>query len=250
MIYIKCILLCAGYATRLFPLTENFPKALLDIEEGKPLLNYIVDEINKIEEIDQIYIISNDRYYNHFKVWSDSLNNIKNIKVINDHTTSNDDRLGAIGDIAYVLNYEHIDDDLLIIAGDNLFDYSLSGVIDYYKEKDGAVVCTKKINNYELLKHLAVASIDNNNRITELVEKPNEPKTDIAVYATYVYPKSVIGLIKEYLETGNNPDAPGHLVQYLYKIMPVYAYCFDGNCYDVGTYESLEEVRKIYRGEK
>ena len=130
----KCILLCAGYATRLFPITKNFPKALLEIEDGKPLLNYIMDQIDNISDIDEIYLITNDRYYNHFINWKDTLNTNKKLTVLNDYTTNNDDKLGAVGDLKYTKDKMNINDDVIIIAGDNLFDYNLQDFIDYYKK--------------------------------------------------------------------------------------------------------------------
>lgn len=242
----KCILLCAGYATRLFPLTKNFPKALLEIEEGKPMLNYIMEKVEEIKEVDEIYLISNDCYCKHFEEWAKNNKFSKSIEVINDHTTSNDDRLGAIGDISYVINNKDINDDIIIIAGDNLFDYSLKDVIAYYHTKHAPIVCSKELDDIETLRRFAVAKLDENDKIVNLVEKPLHPESNVAVYATYVYPKKVLEEIRTYLEEGNNPDAPGYLVEYLYKMMPVYAYRFKGNCYDVGTHESLAEVRKIY----
>lgn len=241
----KCILLCAGYATRLFPLTENFPKALLDIEEGKPLLDYTMDQINEIDQIDEIFLITNNRYYNHFLEWSKKYKK-KPIKVFNDNTSSNDDRLGAIGDIQYTINNAKIDDDLIIIAGDNLFDYPLKDVIDYYNTKKSAIVCGKELDNIEQLKKFAVAILDNSDKITNLEEKPANPKSNIAIYATYIYPKNIVQLIRTYLEEGNNPDAPGYFVEYLYKHKDVFVYRFSGNCYDVGTFEQLEVVRNKY----
>ena len=127
----KCILLCAGYATRLFPITKNFPKALLEIEDGKPLLNYIMDQIDNISDIDEIYLITNDRYYNHFINWKNTLNTNKKLTVLNDYTTNNDDKLGAVGDLKYTKDKMNINDDVIIIAGDNLFDYNLQDFNDY-----------------------------------------------------------------------------------------------------------------------
>ncbi len=243
----KCILLCAGYATRLFPLTKNFPKALLEIEEGKPLLNYIVEEVNTIPEVDGIALITNERYAPHFTKWAEELHNEKNITVYNDHTTSNEDRLGAIGDIHYVINKAGIDDDVLIIAGDNLFTYPLKKVIEYYHTKNAPVVCATEIDDVNILRGFAVAELNEKDQIMNLIEKPHTPPTNIAVYATYVYPKEILDQIRLYLEEGNNPDAPGYFVEYLYKKMPVYAYRFEGECYDVGTHEALDQVRKIYQ---
>jgi len=242
----KCILICAGYATRLFPLTENFPKALLEIKEGKPLLDYILDEINTIDVVDNIYLVTNDRYYNHFNEWAKLKNNVKPIKVLNDGTKTNDDRLGAIGDIKFVLDNEQINDDVIIIAGDSLFDYKLMDVINYYKMKNAPVVCAKKENDYELLKRVAVAKVDDTNKILDFVEKPDKPNSDIAVYATYIYPKNILSDFDKYLEAGYNPDAPGHFIEYLYKKTPTYVYQFKGIFYDVGTHEALAQVREIY----
>lgn len=242
----KCILLCAGYATRLYPLTKNFPKALLEVKTGKSILDYIMDEVNTIDEIDEVYVITNHVFYNHFKMWVDGKKCGKNIIVIDDNTTSNEDRLGAIGDIQYTIQDQNINDDLMIIAGDNLFDYSLQDVVSYFYEKNAPVVCGKELFDKQLLKRLAVASIDDSGKIVNLVEKPENPEGNVAVYATYLYPKDVLKEIKQYLNDGNKPDAPGYFVEYLYQKMPVYVYCFNGNCYDVGTLEALQEVKTLY----
>ncbi|MDD3392920.1 MAG: nucleotidyltransferase family protein [Bacilli bacterium] len=242
----KCILLCGGYATRLFPLTENFPKALLEIEKGKPLLDYILEEVNTIDEIDEIYVVSNNRYYSHFEKWANSKDNVKPIIAINDHTNNNEDRLGAIGDINFTIDNRKIDDDLLIIAGDNLFDYQLKDVINYYNQVKTPIVTCKQIENKELLKSFGVVKLDNQNRIVDFWEKPSNPESDIAAYATYLYPEKTLFYIKKYLEEGNKPDNSGSLLEYLHKKTPVHAYVFEGNCYDVGTIDSLNEVRKLY----
>jgi len=241
----KCILLCAGYATRLFPLTENFPKALLQIG-NKPLLDYILEEVNTIDEVDEVFVITNDRYYKHFEKWASEKDNIKPIKVINDNTTSNDDRLGAIGDIMYVIDKENINDDLLIIAGDNLFTYKLKDVINFYKEKNETVLCAKELDDINLLKRFAVATIDSKNKVLSLVEKPENPESNLGVYATYVYPKKVLKYLNEYKQLGYNMDSPGHFPQFLYTKENVYIYKFNGECYDVGTHETLKEVNDIY----
>lgn len=243
----KCILLCAGYATRLFPLTENFPKALLEIEEGKPLLDYILDEVNKVEEVDEISVITNNRYYDHFNDWAIKKNNGKPIKVLNDMTNNNDDRLGAIGDIDFTINKLKIDDDLLIIAGDSLFEFELKDFVNFYKEKQAPIVACEQIEDKEALKSFAVVSINENKKITKLVEKPQEPESDIAAYAVYLYPKEIIKDIKTYLANGFKPDAPGYLVEYLYKEKDVYSFVFKEKFYDVGNHESLELVRQKYR---
>lgn len=241
----KCILLCAGYATRLFPLTENFPKALLEIGK-RPLLDYIVDEVNTINEVDDIYLITNAKYAPHFEKWAKKKNNIKKITVINDGTTSNTDRLGAIGDIKYTIDKMKIQDDLLIIAGDNLFTFKLKDMMDYYNKVKVPVVSVKEINDKNVLKGLAVVAADENNTMTDCVEKPEDPKSNLGAYAEYIYPKQIIEMIDQYINEGNNKDAPGNLVSWLYKRTTVKVFKFDGECYDVGTHESLKEVNEIY----
>ena len=243
----KCILLCAGYATRLFPITKNFPKALLEIEDGKPLLNYIMDQIDNISDIDEIYLITNDRYYNHFINWKDTLNTNKKLTVLNDYTTNNDDKLGAVGDLKYTKDKMNINDDVIIIAGDNLFDYNLQDFIDYYKKIKKPVVTSSIINDIEQLKGMGVALTYSNNRIIKLKEKSANPISNKAVFATYIYPKEVFNQVDNYLNEGNNPDAPGYFLEYVVRNNPTYIYNFNGNCYDVGTHNSLKEVREIYK---
>lgn len=243
----KCILLCAGYATRLFPLTENFPKALLEIEEGKPLLDYIIDEVNTIDEIDSIYLVTNDRYAKHFDTWASAKNNEKPITVLNDHTTNNDNRLGGVGDLNYTIEQANIDEDIIVIAGDNLFTYKLIDLMNYYKQVKAPVAVTKELNDINLLRRFAVAKCDENDRIIDLVEKPANPESNLGVYATYIYPKEILKAVKAYLKEGNNPDAPGYFLEYVVKNYPTYAFKFHGECYDVGTHESLDQVRKLYK---
>ena len=242
----KCILLCAGYATRLFPLTQNFPKALLEVG-GRAILDYTLDEVNSIGEIDHIYLVTNAKYTPHFEEWAKSKNNIKPITVFNDGTTNNDDRLGAIGDMHFTIEKAGIDDDILVLATDNLFTFKLKDFVEFYKTKNAPSVCVREEEDINLLKRVGVAKLDEDMRIVDFVEKPAEPQSKYAVYAEYIYPKNVLPMIKTYLEEGNSCDAPGNLVAYMYKRLPTYAYAFNGVCYDVGTHEALAQVNEIYK---
>ena len=242
----KCILVCAGYATRLFPLTQNFPKALLEVG-GRAILDYTLDEVNSINEIDHIYLVTNAKYTPHFEEWAKSKNNIKPITVFNDGTTNNDDRLGAIGDMQFTIEKAGIDDDILVLATDNLFTFKLKDFVEFYKTKNAPSVCVREEDDINLLKRVGVAKLDEDMRIVDFVEKPAEPQSKYAVYAEYIYPKNVLPMIKTYLEEGNSCDAPGNLVAYMYKRLPTYAYAFNGVCYDVGTHEALAQVNEIYK---
>ncbi len=241
----KCILLCAGYATRLFPLTQNFPKALLEVG-GRAILDYTLDKVNEIDEIDEIYLVTNAKYTPHFEKWAEEKNNVKKITVFNDGTTNNDDRLGAIGDIQFTIDKANINDDILVLATDNLFDFKLVDFYEFYKTKNAPSVCVREENDINLLKRVGVAKLDENMQIMDFEEKPAEPKSKYAVYAEYIYPKEVLPEIKRYLEEGNSCDAPGNLVAYMYKKMPTYAYAFKGECYDVGTHDALAQVNELY----
>lgn len=241
----KCILLCAGYATRLFPLTENFPKPLLEVG-GRAILDYILDEVNEIEDIDKIFVITNNKYAGHFEKWAESKNNIKPIEVINDMTLSNDDRLGAIGDIAYTIEKGNIDDDLLIVAGDNLFTFKLNEFVKFQKTKNAPCVCIREESDINLLKRVGVPTIDEQSKIIGFVEKPENPPSNYVAYAEYIYPRNVVPMFNDYLKEGNSNDAPGNFLSYIYKKMPTYAYKFDGECYDVGTHEALAQVNELY----
>jgi glucose-1-phosphate thymidylyltransferase len=241
----KCILLCAGYATRLFPLTENFPKALLKVG-GRALLDYILDEVNSLEEVDHIYLVTNAKYTPHFENWANEKNNVKPITVVNDGTTTNDNRLGAIGDIIYTIKSGNINDDILVIAGDNLFTFALKDFTDFYKSKKAPAVCVRKETDLNLLKRVGVAELDQDMKIIGFEEKPAEPKSDYAVYAEYIYPKEVLSAFEDYINEGNSNDAPGNFVAYIHKKMPTYAYAFQGECYDVGTHDALAYVNELY----
>ncbi len=244
----KAIILAAGYATRLYPITKDTPKPLLPIC-GKPIINYLVEEINEIDCIDSIYVISNGVFFNQFEEWKNNTTSRATIHILNDNTFDNDTRLGAIGDINLCINNYKIDDDVVIIAGDNLFDYKLSDFYNEFLKQNKDSVCVKKLDNIETLKGFAVASVNEDNIITNLIEKPKEPQSNIAVYATYIYKKDTLPLFKKYLDEGNNKDAPGYFVEYLYTIKNVYAYEFNGNCIDIGTIDSYNSVKDTFKKE-
>lgn len=235
------IILAAGYATRLYPLTINRPKALLPIN-NKPIIDYIIDEIETIEPVKEIIVISNHKFADCFFEWAKESKRKKKLTVLDDGTTTEETRRGAIGDILFAIKEKNIDDELLVVAGDNFFTYKLKDYYDYYVKKDRDCVCVKKFDNRELLKQFGVALLDKNGRVLDIEEKPKEPKSNTAVYATYMYKRDTVPMFSQYIEEGNKPDAPGYFVEWLYKRKEVYAYTFEGECYDIGTPESYKEV--------
>lgn len=237
----QCILLAAGYATRLYPLTENMPKALLKLGD-KTILEMVTDKIDEVDEVENIYIVTNEKFYNNFMEWNKSYSGNKNVKIINDKTTSNDNRLGAIGDLKYVIDTEKIDDEILVMASDNIFDFSLNDFTKMYREKNADMICAHTIENKEDLHSMGVVELDENGRVKSFEEKPKNPKSDLGVPPFYLYKKETLPLIGEYIKEGNNPDAPGHFIPWLISKNDVYAYVFDAVRIDIGTPESYYEA--------
>ena len=228
----KALILAAGYATRLRPLTESMPKQLLPIG-GRPMVDWILDQIRETE-VDEIHLVTNHRFAADFARWAP-----EHVTVHDDGTTSNDDRLGAIGDVRFV----GIDDDLLAIAGDNLFDYSLRDFVEFWRVKEGAsCVAVYDVRDRELAKQYGVVELDADGRITGFVEKPESPPTTLCATATYIFARTHVRLVETYLDAGNPPDQPGNFVAWLQAREPVYAYRFEGDWWDIGDHAQLLEA--------
>ena len=242
----KAIILAAGYATRLYPLTLNMPKALLPIG-GKPIIDHIVAQMDTVEDLDEIYVVSNDKFAGHFEEWAKTAKSRVPIIVLNDGTTDDSNKRGAIGDIFFVIEEMKIDDDLMVIAGDNFFTYSLKDYVRFFREKDRDCVCVKVWEDESQLSQFGIALLDWAGKVLDIEEKPAKPKSNTVVFAAYLYKKETVPMFAEYLAAGNKPDAPGNFPAWLYKKQDVYAYTFEGECYDVGTPESYHEVCEMYK---
>ncbi len=238
----KAIILAAGYATRLRPLTDSIAKQLLPIG-GRPMMDWVCD---KVEEVtDEIHVVTNTRFVDDFGRWASGRDAVS---VHDDGTTSNDDRLGAIGDIAFVLERTGTDDDLLVIAGDNLFDFSLVAFADFTREKGVAsAVAVYDCGDLELATHYGVVEVGEDDRVVSLEEKPSEPRSTLVATACYLYHHEHVPLVEHYLAEGNPPDQPGRLVAWLHEREPVYGYRLPGLWYDVGSPEELLEADNRWR---
>jgi glucose-1-phosphate thymidylyltransferase len=228
----KALILAAGYATRLRPLTDSIAKPLLPVG-GRPMVDWILDRVAETSA-EEVHLVTNARFAGDFERWADG----KDVRVHNDGTSSNEDRLGAIGDIAFV----GIDDDLLVIASDNLFDYSLADYEAYWRAKGGSCIAVYDVGDPELAKKYGIVDVDADDRVTNFVEKPASPPTTLCATATYLYRREHAALISTYLAEGNAPDQPGNFVAWLYGRAPVYAYRFPGEWYDIGDREQLLEA--------
>jgi glucose-1-phosphate thymidylyltransferase len=244
----KVIILAAGYATRLYPLTLTQPKPLLPVA-GKPLIEYVLDNLAPIEGIDHIYVVTNAKFAGHFERWSKDYRADKaklNITVVNDRSTDDTNKLGAIGDIHFVLQSQHVADDVIVVAGDNLFSDKLPEFGRYCREKNAPVLAVYDVGDLEQIKKYNSITLDGEGRITFFEEKPKNPTSTLTGIALYYYPKSALPLIKQYIAEGNNADQPGRLIQWLYPRLPVYTWKVPGLWYDIGSKETLEEANKIF----
>jgi glucose-1-phosphate thymidylyltransferase len=244
----KVIILAAGYATRLYPLTLTQPKPLLPVA-GKPMIEYVIDNLAPIGGIDGIYIVTNAKFAGHFQKWADNYSATKaklNFTIVNDGSTDDTNKLGAIGDIHYVLKTQNVDDDLIVVAGDNLFSEKLEGFGKFIREKNAPVLAVYDVGNLEEIKKYNSISVDGEGKITFFEEKPKNPSSTITGIALYYYPKASLALIRQYIAEGNNPDQPGRLVQWLYPRTPFYTWRVPGIWYDIGSKETLEEANKIF----
>jgi glucose-1-phosphate thymidylyltransferase len=228
----KALILAAGYATRLRPLTDSIPKQLLPVG-GRPMVDWILDRIEETSA-DEVHLVTNARFAGDFTAWAKD----KDVRIWNDGTSSNDDRLGAIGDIDFV----GLDDDLLVVAGDNLFDYSLADYESYWRGRDGSCIAVLDIGDVELAKKYGIVDVDDDDRVIGFVEKPEHPPTTLCATATYLYDREHVRMVATYLAEGNPPDQPGHFVAWLHTRAPVYAYRFPGHWYDVGDLAQLLEA--------
>lgn len=243
------LILGAGYATRLYPLTRNQPKPLLPVA-GKPMIEHVLDNLTPIPGIDRVFVVTNAKFVSHFQQWADHYRDTKakvDFTIVNDGSTDDSNKLGAIGDIHFVLSHQKLEDDLMVVAGDNLFSQSLEDFGRFCREKQAPVLGVHDVGDLELVKKYNSITLDADRRITYFEEKPAAPTSSLTGIALYYYPKATLPLIDRYIAGGNNPDQPGRLVQWLYPQMPVYAWTVPGQWFDIGSKESLEEADAIFR---
>jgi glucose-1-phosphate thymidylyltransferase len=238
----KSLVLAAGYATRLRPLTENRAKPLLHVG-GRPIADWILDKIAEVEAVDEVHLVTNARFAPDFEQWSGG-----RVHVHDDGTTSNENRLGAIGDIAFVVDRAGWDgEDLLVIAGDNLFDFSLAAYVDFWRGKEGSAIAVYEHPVRDLVREYSVVQLDPDDRVVGFEEKPETPESNLISVATYIYHRAHIALLHAYLAEGNPPDQPGYFIGWLYSRAPVYGYRFSGEWLDIGDRSQLLEADNRYR---
>lgn len=237
----KVIVLAAGYATRLYPLTLDRPKPLLEVG-GRPMLDRVLASLAGVGA-EQTYVVTNSKFAPHFGNWAAGRSDVT---VIDDGTTSEDDKRGAIGDIAFVLEAAGVDDDLIVVAGDNLFSEDLSGFGDFCRERNAPVLAVYDVGDLAEMPKYNSIETDAEGRITYFEEKPAAATTTLTGIALYFYPRHVVPLVRQYIAEGNNPDQPGRLIQWLYPRTDVYTWPVPGTWYDIGSAETLREADEVF----
>ena len=241
----KCLILAAGYATRLYPLTENFPKPLLKVGD-KTILDWLIDDIDTLGKVDEYVVISNHKFAEHFSAWAKE--KTQKITVVDDGTSTNETRLGAVKDIQFAIDSLSLDDDMLVIAGDNVLDFSLTKFISYALEKNTSCIMRYYEANEQKLRKCGVVQIDDCDRILHMEEKPADPRSHWCCPPFYYYTKKDAKLVAKGIASGCGTDAPGSYIAWLATQVPVHAMEMPGKRYDIGNLESYEAVKKEYRG--
>ncbi|MEK6855034.1 MAG: nucleotidyltransferase family protein [Nanoarchaeota archaeon] len=245
----KAILLSAGYATRLYPLTLDKPKALLDVN-GRPVIEHIVDKISKIENVDEIIIVTNNKFYDNFAEWKMACECKKPLFIINDNTNNNEERLGAIGDINFAIEERKIDDDAIIVNSDNLFSFNLNEIYEYFILNSDTIGMFD-VGSLDIARKMGNPLLDKENRIVLFKEKDQDTKSSLCSVGIYLFSRSTMKLFYKYLSEGNSPDKSGEFVEWLYKRNPVYGYVFDNKreyWFDIGSKEDYNNACEYLSG--
>jgi glucose-1-phosphate thymidylyltransferase len=240
----KVILLCAGFATRLYPLTLDKPKPLLTISE-KPIIEHIIAKIELIRDIEEIVLVTNQKFFDNFNEWQKEFSCAMPIKIINDGTSSDEDKLGAVGDVDFAVRKENIGGDILVIAGDNLFDFDLKKLVDFFNEKNSSVIALYDVKEKELIKgRYGAVTLNDDNKVIEIEEKPEKPKTTLASTACYIFSKNDIGVLEECIEKHEKPDNLGDFIKLLAKKGNLYGLVFSGRWFDIGDKGQLKKANE------
>jgi glucose-1-phosphate thymidylyltransferase len=242
------LILAAGYATRLYPLTLNKAKPLLEVA-GKPMIEWVLDNLAVIPDIDKVYIVTNNKFAADFQAWADDYVKRQpklSFKIVNDQSMSDTDKLGAIGDINFVIEREHIGDaPLLVVAGDNLFSKPLNDFADFARSKP-ATIAIYDVGDLEAIKKYNNISVGSDGNITHFEEKPAHPTSTKTGIALYYFSPTAVQMFATYIAEGNNTDQPGRFIQWLYRKLPVQTFEIKGTWYDIGSKETLEEANRIF----
>ncbi|MFH1858634.1 MAG: nucleotidyltransferase family protein [Candidatus Omnitrophota bacterium] len=242
----KALLLAAGYATRLYPLTQDRPKSLLDVA-GRPVIEYILAQLQKIEDVDTIYIAVNHKFLSQFEKWKAGYQAKRLLVLVDDGSTHEENRLGAVGDMDFCIRTQRIAEDLLIVAGDNLFDMALGPFVQFAERRTPfASMMVYDVKDFVLARHYGIVGLDAEKRIVSFEEKPPQPKSTLSAMGVYYFPQKVHAQLQAYLKEGSLRDAPGFFIRWLSQKETVYGYPCEGIWYDIGDLDSLKRASEAF----
>lgn len=242
----KAIILCAGFGTRLRPLTDTTAKPLIDVA-GKPIVDHILEKVAVLPAIDEIIVVCNQRFHADFEAWRGSTACQVPLRILNDGSTSNDDRKGAMGDTLFAMRELEETSDILLVGGDNIFAFDLAPLLSAYESK-GHTIATRDVGSTDLAKLYATVEVGPDDRVTAMVEKPPVPATTLCSICVYMYGPSVRERLEEFLTKGHNMDRTGDFAAWLCKVEPVYACNLEGGWFDIGDMQSLGNAREFFGG--
>lgn len=240
----KAIVLCGGFAKRLMPLSKNKAKSLIFVGK-KPMIEYILEMLDELDDVDEIFISVNEKYDEDFKEFLNTVTFKKSIKIVVEETEKEEEKLGSLGGIIYVVGKENINEECIIIAGDNVIDFDLKDFVNFYRNKQKPILGAFDIKNKEETKKFGVLVVGEDDKVVEFVEKPPKSESTLISMCCYVFPAQTLKMLKRYIDEGNNKDAPGYFIQWLIKKDDVFAFVFNGTWYDIGDLKTLEKARKF-----
>lgn len=237
----KALILAAGYGTRLYPITKDTPKPMLDVG-GRPMIDHVVEKVEAVDEVNELLVVTNDKFYDRFLEWEEATEFPWPVTVLNDGSTEDGEKRGAIGDIQFTIDQVEPKDDLMVLAGDNLFDFSLTEMVETFDRVRDNVIGVLEFDDESKLSKYGIVKTDANDKVQQFREKPENPPSNLVAMGMYLFPAEKLSLIQDYLDDGGNPDEPGWYITWLVENDDVYAHSFHGNWFDIGDKDSLEQA--------
>jgi len=243
----KALILAAGYGTRLYPLTKDKPKPLLEINQ-KPIIDYLLDKLQPFSNLSEVIVVTNDKFSVPFEHWAKAKKFSSPMSVVNDGTKSNDDRLGSMGDIHFVMQQKHIEEDLLVLGGDNLFDQPLEDfVAKAMADSPKVTIGLYDIRDKNEARKFGVVQLDSKNQVVSFDEKPANPKSSLIGMCLYYLPAPSLNCVGRYLQVSKSADTSGDYIRWLYPQETVFGFKFDGKWYDIGSIEAYQEAQNEFQ---
>lgn len=239
----KTVILAGGFAKRLWPLTKETPKPLLPVA-GKPIIEYVLEKVLPLRGMEKVYISINEKFKDKFTEWLEGYQEKEKVELVVEPALSEEEKFGAVAAWRYLIEKKGIEGDLMVVAGDNMFDFDLEKLMDLFEVKKAPVFALFDVEDFKLAEKYGIVKLDTEGKVTGFEEKPENPKSTLASTAIYIFPKETLSLIQEYLDSGGSPDQPGKFLIWLYMKQDVYGLVYSGKWFDIGSFEELDKARE------